>query len=163
MPLVIGCLSILLGAVTILAFDDPVNEPGWTPVQPVIPPGDTRNCAQVMENCTSFTFGNNCYSTSGDATLDHCVIGNEQAGTAGVQLIQKRTLGKCQAPPSGVGTGCGEITNPECAIVRLYGSRVYIGPNPPNEDDLAKPANWQCNAPKCYKVLSIIGSYCIIQ
>lgn len=55
------------------------------------------------------------------------------------------------------------ITNPECAIVRLYGSRVYIGPNPPNEDDVAKPADWQCNAPKCYKVLNIIGSYCIIQ
>jgi hypothetical protein len=146
--------------VCMVAADDPTTDPGWAQVLPIVPPGDTRNCAQTIAHCTSFS-SLFCDPTAGDGILDHCTLNNNQVGAAGVELVDDRPLGKCQQPPEGQGAGCGEITNPQCARVRLFGTRAYIGPTPPTPDDLANRANWKCEDPKCYKVIIQIGSYCL--
>jgi hypothetical protein len=158
-PLFQFCLGALLSVTTatvLIARDDPITDPGWNQPAPFIPPGDTRNCPQSIAHCTQFTT-DGCRSTAGDASLSYCTLGGSQIAVTGGRLVADRPLGTCQNTGGG-GTGCGEMTDPECARLQLYGSRQYIGEGDPATD--TDPTHWLCSNPQCYKVIYIIGSYC---
>lgn len=141
----LGFLLFFIGTALVVQADDDFTSPPPWPTYQWRPPGTfphTPNCAQTYANCTPWS-QHSCSPTLGHTGYTTCRLNGIDVGVAGAKLFHFEAIGKCQSPPEGAGTGCGEAQDIVCAIVELY-------------------AESNCATLKCYKYVKAYGSYCYV-